>query len=876
MAPPPPLPIDAVLPALQAALAASPNAVLQAAPGAGKTTRVPLALLADAPWLGAQRVLLLEPRRLAAREAARFMARALGEEVGGRVGFRVRGETRVGRDTRIEVVTEGVLTRLLQEDPALDGVGAVLFDEFHERSIHADTGLALCLQTQALLRPELRLLVMSATLDGTRVAGLLGGAGSAAPVIASEGRVWPVETIYRERPATGRLEDMVASTVREALDATEGDLLVFLPGAGEIRRVEERLQGLPPSVRVLALFGQMAAAAQDAVLQPAPRGTRKVVLATSIAESSLTIDGVRVVVDSGWARVPRFSARTGMTRLETVRVPLASADQRRGRAGRQAPGHCYRCWTRQEQAGLIPFARPEVLEADLAPLALDLALLGVREPGELRWLDVPPAAAFSQARALLQRLGALDTAGRPTPHGHAMAALGLHPRLAHLLLNAAALDRTDLGTQVAAALEERDLLRGEGAAPEADLRLRLAALQGARPGGMQVDRGTVQRVREQAAVLRDRMRAAAADSARNTANRARPRAEALPREGASIEAGRRAHDTTHDLLTSTDVGLLLAFAYPDRLARRRDGYAGRFLLANGRGAALPGHDPLAREDWLVVAALDDAGSEARITLAAPVQLADLERHAAELLQLVDDFGYDPATRAVEARRRRVLGAIVVDETPLRDPDPEAVTAALLAVVQREGLAAMGWSEVAEALRQRLVFLHALDPDRWPPADEAALLAALPQWLGPAAAGIRRLDRLADLDHAAALLNGLLAWPERRDLDMLAPERLTVPTGSQIRVDYADPAAPVLAVRMQELFGLAETPRVGGGRMPVVLHLLSPAHRPTQVTRDLAAFWRGSYAEVRKEMRGRYPKHYWPEDPLVAEPTRGVRRRPTSE
>lgn len=866
MAPPPSLPIDAVLPALQAALAAGPNVVLQAAPGAGKTTRVPLALLAGAPWLGDQRLLLLEPRRLAARAAARFMARTLGEQVGERVGFRVRGETRVGARTRIEVVTEGVLTRMLQEDPALDGVGAVLFDEFHERSIHADTGLALCLQTQAVLRPELRLLVMSATLDGTRVAGLLGEAGGAAPVIASEGRAWPVETHYRERPATGRLEDVVTATVREALAATAGDLLVFLPGAGEIRRVEERLQDLPDTIRVHALFGQLPAAAQDAVLAPAPAGLRKVVLATSIAESSLTIDGVRVVVDSGWARVPRFSARTGMTRLETVRVPLASADQRRGRAGRQAPGHCFRCWTVQEQAGLVPYARPEVLEADLAPLALDLALLGVRDPGELRWLDLPPVAAFSQARALLQRLGALAADGRPTAHGQAMAALGLHPRLAHLLLNADALGLADLGTLLAAVLEERDLLRGEGAAPEADLRLRLAALRGARPGGATVDRGTVQRVREQAAVLRERLRGAARDA---TGTPERP-----ARAGAPAAAGHRAEagPPADALLTGTDAGLLLAFAYPDRIARRRDGYAGRFLLANGRGAALDGRDPLAREDWLVVAALDDAGSEARITLAAPVQLADLERHAADLFQRTDDFGYDPATRAVDARRRRHLGAIVVEEVLLRDADPAAVTAALLAVVQREGLAAIGWGDAAEALRQRLAFLHALEPARWPAVDEAALLATLPQWLGPAAAGIRRLDRLADVDLAGALLNGLLDWPERRDLETLAPERLTVPTGSQIRVDYADPAAPVLAVRMQEVFGLAETPRVGGGRVPVVLHLLSPAHRPMQVTRDLAAFWRGSYADVRKEMRGRYPKHYWPEDPLVAEPTRGVRRR----
>jgi ATP-dependent helicase HrpB len=854
-----PLPIDAVLPDLLAALAARPSAVLQAAPGAGKTTLVPLALL-DAPWRpAAQRLVMLEPRRLAARAAARFMARTLGEEVGGTVGFRVRGETRVSARTRIEVVTEGVLTRMLQDDPALDGIAAVLFDEFHERSLNADAGLALCLQTQELLRPELRLLVMSATLDGARVAQLLGDAAHGpAPIITSEGHAYPVDVRYRERPLQGRLEDAVAGTIRDALRDETGDLLVFLPGAGEIRRVAERLDDLPPSIGVHQLHGTLPPADQDAALAPAPPGRRKVVLATSIAETSLTIEGVRVVVDGGLARVPRFSARTGMTRLETVRVPLASAEQRRGRAGRLGPGVCYRCWTVGEQAGLLPFARPELLEADLAPLALDLAAIGVRDPSELRWLDAPPTAAFAQGRALLVQLGALDAAGTLTPHGRAMAATGLHPRLAHLLLTAASLGLGALAADLAALLEERDLLRGRDGPPESDLRLRLEALRGGgRVQGYDVDRGGVQRVREQARVLRERVRDV------STHDRARVASDA-PRASESQVAD-------PDLLTSTTIGLLLAIAYPDRIARRRDGYAGRFLLANGRGAMLPSSDPLAREDWLVIAALDDAGSEGRVQLAAPADPAEFAPHS--ITTTVDEIVFDAKSRAVEARRRTLLGAIVLDEAPLRDPDPDAIVAALLQVIRRDGLrATLPWTDDIDALRARLAFAHALDADAWPAADDAALLATLEQWLAPALVGVRRLDALQKLDLRELLLGGLLDWRQRQQLDALAPERLTVPTGSQLRVDYADPSAPVLAVRMQEVFGLAETPRVGGGRVPVVLHLLSPAHRPMQVTRDLAAFWRGSYADVRKEMRGRYPKHYWPEDPLVAEPVRGVRRR----
>lgn len=828
------LPVDDALPALRSALATHAAAVLQAPPGAGKTTRVPGALL-DAPWLGMRRIVMLEPRRLAARTAARYMARARGEAVGETVGFRVRGETRVGPRTRIEVVTEGVLTRMLQDDPALEGTGAVIFDEFHERSLHADAGLALTLQTQALLRDDLRILVMSATLDGARVAALLGDA----PVIASEGRAYPVETHYRERPVDGWIEPAVAAAVREALDRHEGDVLVFLPGAGEIRRVEERLADPPlgPRVRVRALHGTLSPEAQDAAIAPSPAGERKVVLATSIAETSLTIEGVRVVIDAGLMRVPRFSPRTGMTRLETVRVSGASADQRRGRAGRLGPGDCYRLWTVQEQAGLTPFAAPEILAADLAPLALDLAVLGVRDPAELRWLDPPPAAAFAQARALLAALGALDADGRLTAHGGEMARFGLQPRLAHMLLKARGLDLGGLAADLAAVLEERDPLRGQGGPPEADLRLRVEAVAhgpgAVRGAGLSVDMGVVQRVRELARTL-----------------------------------GRGARDAR---VTGSDAtGLLLAFAYPDRIAQRRANAAGRFLLANGRGAALPAHDPLAMAPWLVVAALDDAGTEGRIFLAAPVDQAELETHAADQITEADETVLDPVTRAVEARRRRKLGAIVLQDAPLRDPDPVLIAGALLDALRREGLGLLGWSDAARHLRQRIAFVHRQD-SAWPDVSDPTLLASLDTWLAPRLTGVRRLDDLARVDLIAAL-RGLLAWDQSRALDELAPERIEVPSGSHIAIDYADPEAPVLAVKLQEMFGLAETPRIARGAVPLTLHLLSPARRPVQVTRDLAGFWRGSYAEVRKELRGRYPKHPWPDDPLAAPATRFTKRR----
>jgi ATP-dependent helicase HrpB len=836
------LPIEDALPELRAALAGAGAAVLQAPPGAGKTTRVPLALLAE-PWLAGQRIVMLEPRRLAARAAAARMAATLGERVGECVGHRVRMDTRVGPRTRVEVVTEGVLTRMLQHDPALEGVGLLVFDEFHERSLHADLGLALALQSRAVLREDLRILVMSATLDGGPVAALLGGA----PVVTSEGRSWPVRTRYLDRPVEGRLAPAVASAVRRALDEeAEGDVLVFLPGAGEIRQVEEMLNdgGLPGGTWLAPLYGSLPPEAQDRAIAPAAPGRRKVVLATSIAETSLTIEGVRVVVDGGWMRVPRFSPRTGMTRLETVRVSRASANQRRGRAGRLGPGVCYRLWPEHLHAGLPAHGRPEMLDADLAPLALELAAWGVADPAELAWLDEPPAAAFSQARELLAELEALDAAGGITRHGRRMAELALHPRLAHMLLRARAAGHAAVACGLAALLSERDVFRGEGGAAEADLRLRLQVLRDVERGrqppafvrGHRVDREGVRRAAADAARLRRHLRVSIDEP--------------------SDEAA---------------AGLVLAFAYPDRIAQRRPGGGGRYLLRNGRGAVFSGPDALAAEPYLVVPELDGQGRESRVYLAAPVSPDELREHFGGQIETADEVAWDAASRAVRARRRERLGALVLRESPLRDADPGAVSAALLEGIRAEGLAALPWSDAARHARERIAFLHHVDPAGWPDVSDAALEGAMDEWLAPHLRGMRGADDLRGLDLAAALL-AVVPWDRRAALDELAPTHVTVPSGSRIPIDYSDPAAPVLAVRLQEMFGLVETPRIARGAVPLTLHLLSPAHRPVQVTRDLAGFWRGSYFEVRKDLRGRYPRHPWPDDPLTTPPTRRAKPR----
>ena len=838
------LPIEPVLPALCVALGSHRSVALQAPPGAGKTTRVPLALL-DEPWLAGRRIVMLEPRRLAARAAASRMAATLGQRVGETVGYRMRLDTRVGPRTRIEVVTEGILTRMLQHDLALDGVGLVIFDEFHERSLVVDTGLALTIATAESLRDDLKLLVMSATLDGDAIARLLDDA----PVIRSEGRLWPVSTRYlpprtRQLPAPSSqpLLSHIGQVVREAVATETGSVLVFLPGAGEIRRVEALLRdGLPAGVSLHPLHGALPINMQDAAIAPAAPGRRKVVLATSIAETSLTIEGIRVVVDGGMMRIPRFSPRTGMTRLETVRVSRASADQRRGRAGRVEPGVCIRCWSAAENAGLVPYTRPEMLDADLASFVLDLAAAGFTDPGELRWLDPPPAAAFAQARELLRLLGALDDGGHITVHGRTMAELGTHPRLAHMLVRAreAGPGATAMAATLVALLEERDVLRGVTGPPVVDVQLRVDAVMrdvdNIMLGGATVDRGLLERVRQVANEWRRRVGA--------------------------YHVG--------PLPGGMDAGVLLALAYPDRVAQRRDA-PGRFLLRNGRGATLPVADPLAHAEWIVAAQIDDAGREGRIMLAAALDPRELLAQASEQIAVRDEIAWNDATQSVTARRRTTLGALVLNDSTIPDPDPETVSRALLDGIRHIGVDALPWHEAAASLRRRLAFLHHHD-QHWPDVGSAALAATLERWLGLRLHGIRSLQDVGRLDLGEAL-RGLLTREQRRQVDEWAPERIEVPSGSRIAVDYGDPAAPVLAVRLQEVFGLVATPTLLAGRVPVVMHLLSPAYRPVQVTRDLASFWKTGYFDVRKDLRGRYAKHHWPEDPLTAAAVRGAKRR----
>lgn len=827
----PPLPIDDALPALLSALATGTDAVLQAPPGAGKTTRVPLALL-DQPWAASGRIIMLEPRRLAARGAARRMAQMMGEEVGQTVGYRVRMDSRVSAATRIEVVTEGIFLRRLQSDPSLDGVSAVLFDEFHERSLDADLALAFCLQSRALLRDDLRLIVMSATLDGGPVAALLGGA----PLITSEGRAFPVETRWVEPGPTDRADDHMARTIRRALAEEQGSILAFLPGSGEIKRVERLLaEGpLPANVLLTPLYGDMSLEAQDIAIRPAPPGQRKVVLATSIAETSLTIEGIRIVIDSGLSRLQRFDPRSGMGRLETVKSSRASADQRRGRAGRLSAGICYRLWSEASDRALLPFTAAEITRADLAPLALELAQWGIVDADELSWLDTPPAPTLAQARKLLQQLGAIDAKQRITDHGKAMAGLGVHPRLAHLVLRGKELGRTRLACRVAALIGERDILRG-GGRRDADLRTRLEHLDERGRGG-DVDRGALHQALEQAKQL-------------------------------ERQIGGPPGSNDHN-----DAGLLLALAYPDRIAQRRAGAAGQFRLSGGRGAALDPTDALAACDLLAVADLDGQGRDARIFLTAPVTQAELEEAFADTIRSETEVIWDHREQIVQARRRRRLFELSLKDEPLANPPADLILPALLEGIRSMGLSCLPWSKELEGWRRRVAFLHRAAPDRWPDVSDEGLLATLEDWLAPYLTGVTRRSHLERVDLHSAL-TGILDWNQRQAMDSEIPTHLIVPTGNRIPIDYSG-EEPVLAVRLQELFGLAETPRLGGGRIPVLLHLLSPAHRPVQVTRDLAGFWAGSYKDVKKELAGRYPRHYWPDDPLVAEPTARAKRRGT--
>ncbi len=837
-----PLPIDAVLPDLRAALQSRHEAVLEAPPGAGKTTRVPLALL-DEPWLAGQGILMLEPRRLAARAAAERLASELGESVGETVGYRIRLESRVGPRTRIEVVTEGILARRLQEDPALEGVGLVIFDEFHERSLDADLALALCLNGRALLRdePPLKVLLMSATLEGERLSRLLGDA----PVVRSEGRMFPVEQRWGRPSQPGEaLEPRVVQTVLQALADEPGSLLVFLPGQAEIRRVAEqlgeRLDGRG-DILLCPLHGELDLAAQRAAIEPAPTGKRKMVLATNIAETSLTIDGVRVVVDAGLERVPRFDPASGMTRLDTQRISRASATQRAGRAGRLQPGACYRLWSEAQHEQLAAHGSAEILQADLASLALQLARWGVSDPNELAWLDPPPAAAYAQGRDLLQRLGALAEDGSLTRHGQAMAELPAHPRIAHLLLRGQALGLGTLACDLAALLGERDILRGGGA----DLHSRLALLAGDDKAARGA-RGGVQRARQLSRQFRSYLRG--------------PVSEPVA-------------DPDHPRW----LGCLLAFANPDRIAQQRRAGGADYRLANGRAASFGEPDALMKAPWLVIA---DLGSrqgqrEERIYLAADLDPALFEGALAEQVSRQDLLDWDEREGVLRAERQLRVGELVLAREALADLDEDARSRALLGLVRRKGLELLPWTPELRQWQARVALLRRLDlgdrgDSEWPDLSDAALLASLEVWLQPWLGKVSRLSHFANLD-LAGILQGLLPWPLPQRLDELAPRTLEVPSGSRIRLDYSE-EMPVLAVRLQELFGLAETPRIAGGRQGVKLHLLSPAQRPVQVTQDLASFWRNTYAEVKKDLKGRYPKHYWPDDPLVAEPTARAKPR----
>lgn len=812
-------------------LAHERRAVLQAPPGAGKTTLVPLAML-DADWLGSNRIVMLEPRRVAARAAAHRMAELHGDAVGTTIGFRTRTESRVGREARIEVVTEGILTRRLQRDPTLEGVGLVIFDEFHERSLVADLGLALALHSRRLVRDDLRLLVMSATLDTASVARLLDDA----PIISAEGRVFPVETRHAPPRDPRALEAAVAATVRGALSDDPGDVLVFLPGAAEINRVRDAL-GDVPDVEVLALHGSLASDEQDRAIRPA--GRRRVVLATSIAETSLTIPGVRVVVDSGLARRPRFSPSTGMTRLETMRVSRATADQRRGRAGRTDTGVCYRLWDEHEPLSAAP--APEILEADLAPLALDLAASGITDPSELSWMDAPPRGAFEAARRVLRELALLEDNGRTTAAGARAAGMPVHPRLAHMLLRANSPAARRMAAALAAMLNERDMIRFTGHDRDPDARLRLAILEGRRrdadtalPAGAAVMRDVVQRVSREAQRL----------------------ADAISRDG----------ETKGDI-DDADPGTLLALAYPDRVAMKRSAPRGRYLTRDGVDVIVDSGILLANEEFIVAAELDGKRPLSRAWLAAPIDRGVVESLFAADIETVRSVEWHQETESVSAVEQRRLGAIVLAERATR-ADPNDIAAALLGVLIQRGLLAR--EELAEELG-RLAFAHGIDPRPAFHLDASTLSDSAAEWLMPSLAGMRTLAAAEKVDLREALLSRL-DFHERRRLDEIAPTHIVAPTGTRVPVDYRDPKSPSAAVRIQELFGLADTPRVGLGRIPLTLHLLSPARRPVQVTRDLAGFWKNSYFEVRKDMRGRYPKHPWPDDPASAAPTRRAKPR----
>ncbi|TFV38536.1 ATP-dependent helicase HrpB [Bradyrhizobium niftali] len=807
---------------LSRTLEAHNAAVLVAPPGAGKTTRVPLALL-DAPWAKAKKIIVLEPRRIAARASADRMAKSLGERAGETVGYRVRFGSKISRATRIEVVTEGIFTRQIMDDPELSGVAAVLFDEFHERSLDADLGLALARDAQTGLREDLRILVMSATLDGARVARLLGEA----PVVESEGRAFPVETRYLGRKADAPIERQMADAIASALRADSGSVLAFLPGAAEIRRTQnflaERVQDA--SIEIVPLFGALDAAVQDRAIAPAPKGTRKVVLATSIAETSLTIEGVRIVVDSGLARVPRYEPDIGLTRLETVRASRAAVDQRRGRAGRTEPGVCYRLWDEPQTASLAPYTQPEILSADLSSLVLDLAQWGVADPAALSFLDPPPQPAWKEAKSLLSELNALDGDGRITAEGRSLRALALPPRLARMIVDSHRAGSGEAAAEIAAILTERGL-----GGDSADLEYRRDQFR--------------------------RDRSPRASSARDLARRW------ASQVAASEKAGQQ-----EDLST----GLMLAYAFPDRVARNRGN--GSFVLANGRGAAVEQTSSLARAPYIAIGEMTGTAASGRILLAAQITEDDIERHFAEHIETVDETSFDRGAMALRARRKRALHAITLSEATLAVSPSEETPRILADGLIAAGLDRLPWSKAAKQWRDRVMFLRKAEGDSWPDLSDDGLIARRDDWLVPALYDKIALKDISAGDLSDALM-ALLPWEMRARLDREAPTHFEAPTGTVLAIDYEAEQGPTIAVRLQELFGLNTHPSIAAGKVPLVLELLSPAQRPVQVTRDLPGFWRGSYAAVRSDLRGRYPRHPWPEDPANALPTRRVKPRGT--
>jgi len=814
-------PIDAVLAPLRQALQNHNRCLLQADPGAGKTTRVPPALLQE-PWLAGQKIIMLEPRRLAARNASQFMARQRGEQPGQTIGHRTRLETRVGPATRIEVVTEGVLARLLQQDPELRGVGCVILDEHHERNLHSDLALALLLECQQVLREDLRLLLMSATLDSAPLLQLL---GEDTPLIQSAGRCFPVTTRYLGGRPEPRDPASMAATLADICRRETGSLLCFLPGSGEIRRLQRALaqQPLPADLAVLPLHGALPAAEQERAIAPAAAG-RKLVLTTAIAETSLTIDGVRVVIDGGLMRLPRFDPQRGMSRLVTLPVSQASAEQRRGRAGRLEPGVCYRFWSEESQALLPSHRPPELLSADLSGLRLELAQWG-STAAQLSWLDPPPAAHLAQAEMLLQQLGALDPARQLTERGRGMLELGAHPRLAAMMLQGQQLGYGALACDLAALLSERDT----GPYPGSDLGLRLERLRQGRGGPLQ--------------------------SVRQNARRWCQRLRARPRED-DLDAA----------------GLLLSYAFPDRIAQRRGDGSTQYLLSNGAGAQLDAADPLRNQPYLVAAELDGQRSGARIYLAASLTLEQLEQHQSARITSEQQLVWDDTEARVQCRWQQRLGALVLRQRAERHGDGAAVAAVLLQGIRRRGSQALPWNDHSRALQARVALLRRRQPQHWPDLSDAALMATLEQWLLPYLDGCWRLDQLARVD-LGACLTARLDWERQQQLERLAPTHFCVPSGSRIRIDYGRREQPVLAVKLQELFGLATTPCICAGQQPLLLELLSPAQRPIQTTSDLAGFWANTYVDVKKDLKGRYPKHPWPDDPLTAVATRFTKRRP---